>query len=94
MHLSLIALHNGRTFAILPELLRVLLLARCKYRFHFRNSVYFMIADTNRLWQSSPLSNHIYCLGSRAYPLTKRIARKDLNFFTVTENIWLPFKRV
>ena len=77
----------------LSELLRALLSARCKYRLHSRNSVFFVIADTTRLWQSSSLSQYITCLGSPAYPLTKRIARKALNVSTVMVNIWLPFKR-
>ena len=76
MHCLLIALNNGRTFANLSELLRALLSARCKHRLHCRNSVVVMIADTNRLWQSSRLSQYISCLCSLAYPLTKRILKK------------------
>ena len=75
------------------ELLRALLSARCKYRLHSRNSVFVVIADTTRLWQSSSLSQYITCLGSPAYPLTKRIVRKALNVSTVMVNIWLPLKR-
>ena len=93
MHCSLIGLNNGRTFANLSKLLMALLSARCKCRLHSRNSVFVIITDTTRLWQSSSLSQNISCLGSLAYPLTKRIVRKALSFSTVMVNIWLPFKR-
>ena len=93
MHCSLIALHNGCTFANLSDLLRALLSGRCKYRLHSRNSVFVIIADTTRLWQSSHPYQYISCLGSPAYPLTKRIVRMVLSFSTVMVNIWLPFKR-
>ena len=83
----------ARPFASLSELLRSLLLARCKYLLHSRNSVFASIADTTKLWQSSRLSQYISCLGSLAYPLTKTIVRKALGFSTVMVNIWLPFKR-
>ena len=92
MHCLLIALNNGRTFANLSELLRVLLSARCKHRLHCRNSVVVMIADTNRLWQSSRLSQYISCLCSLAYPLTKRILKKALSFSTVMLSIFFPFQ--
>ena len=92
MHCSLLALNNDRTLANLSELLRALLSARCKCRLHSRNSVFAIIADTNRLSQSFHLSQYIFCLGSLAYPLTKRIKRKALSFSTVMVNIWLPFK--
>ena len=85
--------NNGRTFANLSELLRALLSARCKYCLHSRNSVFVIIADTTRLWQSSRLSQYISCLGSLAYPLNKIITRKALSFSTVMVNIWLHFKR-
>ena len=94
MHCWLKALNNGHTFENLSELLRTLLSARCKYRLHSRNSVFVITADTTRLWQSSRLSQYISCHGSPACPLTRRIARKALSFFTVMVNIWLPFKRM
>ena len=93
MHCSLIALNNGCIFANLSELLRALLSPRWKYRLHSRNSFSVIIADTTRLWQSSRFFQYIFCLGSPAYPLTKRIVRKALSFSTVMVNIWLPFKR-
>ena len=92
MHCSLIALQNGRTFANLSELLKALLSARCKYRLYTRNSVFVIISDTARLWQSSRLSQYISYLGNSAYPLTKRIVGKTLGFSTVIANIWLPSK--
>ena len=81
--LLLKALNNGRTFANLSELLRALLSARCKYRLHSRNSVFVIIADTIRLWQSYRFSQYVSFLGSPAYLLTKRIARKALSFSIV-----------
>ena len=83
MHCLLVASNNGRFFTNLPELFRALLSARRKYRVHSRNSVFVIIAHTTRLWQSYRLSQYISCLGSPAYLLTKRIARKALSFSTV-----------
>ena len=83
MHCLFITLKNGRTFANLSELLRALLSARCKYRLNSRNSVFVIIAETTRLWQSSRLSQYISCLGCPTYSLTKRIVRKALSFSTV-----------
>ena len=67
--------------------------ARYKYRLHSRNSIFVIIADTTRLWQSFYLSQNISLLISPAYSPTKRIVWKALSFSTAMVNIWLPFKR-
>ena len=92
MRCLLIALNNGRTFESLSELLRAFLSGGCKYRLHSRNSVFVTIADTTRLWKSSRFFQFIFCLGSPAYSLTKRIARKALSFSADMVNTLLPFK--
>ena len=46
MSCSLIALNSCRSFANLSELMRGLLSARCRYRFHYRNLV-FVITNVN-----------------------------------------------
>ena len=79
----LIALNNSHIFSNLSEELRALLSSRWKYRFYFRHSVFVIIADTTKLWQSSCLFYYICCLDCPAYPLTKRIMRKAFSFSTV-----------
>ena len=92
MHCSLKVLNNGCTFAKFSELLKALMPAKWKYRFHSRRFVLIITADTARLRQPPRLSQYISCLGSPANLLTKRIVGKALSFFTVIVNIWLPFK--
>ena len=95
MHCSLksSSLNDDCIFTNLSELLRTLLSARYKYRLHSRNSIFVIIADTTRLWQSFYLSQNISLLSSPAYSPTKRIVRKALSFSTAMVNIWLLFKR-
>ena len=83
MHCPLIALNNSHIFSNLSEELWALFSSRWKYRFYFRHSVFVIIADATKLWQSSCLFYYICCLDCPAYPLTKRIMRKAFRFSTV-----------